>query len=445
MTRARTVAAALLAALLGWLLAAPVETRAQSCTWGGTSSEPAPVATPLRAYARFWRAPGRVALGPAGRLFVADPSSGAVLVLDEFGRLVSRRPGLARPLGIAVNAAGLVYVGEEGSGSVAVFDDHWTLLYKLGVGDGEFALPNHIAVDPDPLLGLVYVADSGANEVRIYSPDGALVRRFGGAGQAPGQLDFPTGIFVSASGEIFVADQNNDRVQVFDRSGVFLRCFGRRSTSSFTRRFGRVQGVTGDSRGRIYVADAFQGHVRVFDRLGVLLGAISGFGDGPGRVQLPGGLAIDERSRLFVTSAGTGKVELFGLDEFTDAALVPAVVAFRPERVRRPKPDKDGEGKWLRAIIELAGADPGAIDPRTVAANGMPCDPARTSLGDADHDGVPDLLVRFDPGVLLAVLPDGESQLVIDGELLDGTPFEGYGNLTVVPKRAERGAAPEGS
>ena len=65
----------------------------------------------------------------------------------EGGRFTGALAVGVKPLGIAVDAAGRIYLGDEATGSVSVFDEQWGFLYKLGAGDGEFQMPNHIAID----------------------------------------------------------------------------------------------------------------------------------------------------------------------------------------------------------------------------------------------------------------------------------------------------------
>ncbi|UCF68433.1 MAG: NHL repeat-containing protein [Acidobacteriota bacterium] len=268
----------------------------------------------------LYRAPGRIAVDVAGNVYATEPALGRIVVTNRFGGVIDVRDGFQTPSSIAIDHSGHIYVGERHTGAVSVFDAAWNLRRRLGQGTGEFVMPNDIAIDPDALLGQIYVADSEAHVVRVYAPTGEPQFAFGGPGSDPGSFDFPAAIHVSTAGEIFVADQNNDRVQVFDRAGGFLRCFGRRSSFSFSRKFGSLLGLAGDALGRVYVADAFRGHVQVFDAQGVALGPIGEFGDGPGQLRTPVGLAIDPFSRLLVASVNTGRVARFGLDAFSDPA-----------------------------------------------------------------------------------------------------------------------------
>jgi hypothetical protein len=83
--------------------------------------------------------------------------------------------------------------------------------------------------------------------------------------------------------------------------------------------------VLADAAGRLYVADSFQGIVKVFNAAsGGLLSSVGGFGDLPGQLNSPAGLALDRFNRLFVTSANTHRVEAYGLDSFVHLAAQPA-------------------------------------------------------------------------------------------------------------------------
>lgn len=303
-------AAAIATALLGL----PGAATAQLCGWGGVPGLPAPEVEHLASQANGLRAPARVAVDSLGRVWVTDPTAGAVTVRDLAGAVIDVRSNLGVPAAVAVDAFDGIYVSDQAAGRVDVYDAGWNLAGSLGSGAGEFVSVTDIAVDPDLGTALVFVADGGANLVKVYGPDRQLVRSFGGSGAGAGELDFPSAIWVSPDGEVFVGDQNNDRVQVFQRDGTFLRCFGAQGGGD--RTFGRIQGLTGDDLGRVYVADSFQGHVKVFDSFGAELAVIGGLGDLPGEFRTPFGLVVDDGNRLLATSVNSGRLEVFGLDEY---------------------------------------------------------------------------------------------------------------------------------
>lgn len=419
---------------------------------------PAPVSTPLRAYRHGSGAPVRVAADPAGRLYTTDAATGSVLVRDEFGRLLDIHRGWTAPLGIAAGPDGRIYVGDGSTGSVSVFLDNWAFLGKLGRGDGEFQMPNHIAVATDG-SGVVYVVDSSAALVKAYEPVGPFLRQWGGHGSASGLFDFPTGIYAASSGEIFVADENNDRIQVFTPSGQYLRSLGRKGMMGFGTTFGRIQGLTGDSQGRLYVADTLEGVIRVMDGSGNDIVKLGAFGDGPGQMNGPTSLAIDRNNRLFVASPGGGRIEVYGLDQYSDPKILAALVEARPPVLRRLSPE-EGEGlertradrnddpperrgprihlqhrlRPVGILIKVPGVSPDLILPQTIRVQGLPAqERPQAQVADFDGDGQAELRVWIDRRRLLLALPDGRSDLIVRGQASGGVLFEGTTPVTVTP------------
>lgn len=414
----------LLTALAASLFSEFAPAAAQTCFWGTSTGIP-PASASLVSYRDQLHSPTRIAVDGSGYVYVTDPRVGEVAVWNRYRQVVSTVEGLNGPMGIALDNSGKIYVGEQGNGRVAVFDRNWSTLYFLGRGNGEFLLPNDIAIDP--ASGWIYVSDSGAHTVNVYAAaDGAFLFSFGGKGPGPGQFDFPAGVYVSPGGEVFVADQNNDRIQVLDRNGNFLRCIGG-AAFTFSKKFGRIQGLTGDSQGRLYVADAFQGYVQVLDSLGGRLSTIGSFGEGPGQLRTPIGVVIDPYNRLLVTSANNSRVEAYGLDSFTDPHVAAAVVDIRPDSIKRTN-KKDS----VSAYIEMAGYALEQVDVTTITANGVPALPSSAVIGDYDGDGIPDLKIDFDAASVLATVPDGNAVIAVDGQFRDGTPFEGSDTLRVM-------------
>lgn len=310
----RRAALAIAVAFAAAILGGPSVVSAQLCSWGGTPVLPPLDVEFLSSEPGGMRAPARLTVDSQDKIYLTEPTRGAVVVKDVYGGVVAVRNGMGVPLAIAVDAFDNIYVGDESAGRVDIFDPLWQHAGVLGSGAGEFLSVTDIAIDPDLGLGLVFVADGGANHIKVYGPDGQLVRSFGGSGTGPGEFDFPSALWVSPGGEVFVGDQNNDRVQVFDRNGSFLRCFGAQGGGN--RNFGRIQGLVGDREGRVYVADAFQGHVKVFDGGGAELAIIGSLGDRPGQFRTPFGVVIDSLNRLFVSSVNSGRLEVFGLDDY---------------------------------------------------------------------------------------------------------------------------------
>jgi hypothetical protein len=176
--------------------------------------------------------------------------------------------------------------------------------------------------------GRIYVADSKNNRIVVFDRSGRYLLEFGGFGIAkpptgtkvtwkPGQLNYPTGVAADTNGDIYVADFNNDSISVFDNKGAYLRRFP--DPYRPTGRGSAGRGNTGIavtavavSRGKVYATDAYQ--VLVFDTQGKLLQQFGRPGQGPGGLDHPNGIAVDERGRIFVTDSNQSRVTAFAPD-----------------------------------------------------------------------------------------------------------------------------------
>ncbi|UCH88339.1 MAG: LamG domain-containing protein [Thermoplasmata archaeon] len=114
--------------------------------------------------------------------------------------------------------------------------------------------------------------------------------------------------------------------------------------------------------------------------------------------------------------------------------FIEATVDIGPEKL-----NLKSKGKWVSGYIELPdGYDVNDIDVSTVkiskagdtavdiSAEGHP-----SSIGDNDCDGIPDLMVKFSRPELIAAMKNHEHEpeieMVIEGELDDGTEFQECG------------------
>jgi len=116
-----------------------------------------------------------------------------------------------------------------------------------------------------------------------------------------------------------------------------------------------------------------------------------------------------------------------GLSEFsilfTQSDFIPATVDFDPDTLNRKS-----QGNWVTVYIELPeGFDVNDIDISTVLLNGeVPAEEQPTEIGDYDDDGIPDLMVKFDRLATIEAIGPGQTvDIMITGELTDGTPLEG--------------------
>lgn len=97
----------------------------------------------------------------------------------------------------------------------------------------------------------------------------------------------------------------------------------------------------------------------------------------------------------------------------------------------------NSKGKWITCYIELEESyDVADIDVSTIKLNDeVDAELKPTGLGDYDDDGITDLMVKFDRTSVQELLEVGdEVEIVITGELTDGTSFEGTDTIRVIDK-----------
>ena len=428
-----------LLALAGLNICTPLAAHA-ACREAANSTLPMPTWTWLRGWRADLAAPTRLAVDGAGRVLVTDPGKGQVVSRASDGAIAFRRTGLGSPISIAVDASGNTLIGDRDRGRVTFHDEQWNARHALGIGDGEFGLPGDIAIDPAG--GEIFVSDTARHVVVVYSAAGLRLRTIGAPAPsddtpaADGLFRTPTGIAI-AGNELLVADQLNFRIQAFDKtSGAFLYCIGNYRSSSFfapasgpARTLGLPQGLWVDTAGRLYVADAYQGQIHVIDRgNGALIGSIGVLADEAGTLHAPSDILIDANGRLFVASANNARLDMFGLDAYTDPErFAPAVARIVPERIERPS-----AATRIDAFIEVPGYRALDIAPASLRINGLTATPISTL--DGDGNGIPELRLSVSGAALLPTLGTGDSGTVRVIGTIGALRFETTTALAIVDR-----------
>ena len=244
-------------------------------------------------------------------IFVADPDARCVhryeLLRSRYTCLsIKGDEMLSSPVGLAITDDGRLFVADSELGRV----------YQIAAGrkwleplELQNALQQPTGIFWEAKSKLLYVIDTGEQSIKAFSPSGVLVREFSKRGNLPGQLNFPTYLWVDANGELLVTDSLNFRVQRFEQDGTFLGTFG--NVGDQAGDFARPKGVATDSFGHVYVIDALFHSIQIFDRHGVLLLSIGDRGHGEGQFWLPNGIFISADNTIFVADSYNKRVQVF--------------------------------------------------------------------------------------------------------------------------------------
>jgi hypothetical protein len=238
---------------------------------------------------------------------------------------------LKRPHGVASDGSGNIYVTLPTRGKVVVFDNNGNFLYQFGskgVNPGSLMGPLGIAIDSQ--RGRIYVADRERFRLIIYnlqgkfqkettllspvtpavgkdrvylstfgplvtlSLDGRILDTWGGRSRAIGGFDFPHGVGVDSRGNIFVSDTNNTRLTALNKKGDVLWTRGRPPEGIMDPKKGLnlPAGLCMDDKERIYVVDAFDYGIKVFNTRGTQVATFGGSsGNLEGQFNMPDGIA----------------------------------------------------------------------------------------------------------------------------------------------------------
>jgi sugar lactone lactonase YvrE len=275
-----------------------------------------------------------------GKIYVADSRAPGVAVFDlvahKFSVLEGAGAGrMQRPINVTVDADGTKYITDTARDQVLVYDPADRYVAAFGA-KGEFK-----PVDTLVVGDRLYVADVAHHEVHVLDKrSGKLRFKFGKAGSRDeeGALYQPTNLAHAPNGDIYVVETGNFRVSRFTPDGKFVRRFG--DAGQLPGQFARPKGIAVDRGGRVYVGDAAFQNVQIFDRMDRVLMAFGQPPDGSQGLNLPADVSIDydnvelfrryaapgfdiEYLILVVSQFGPDQVDVFGFGKMRGATYPP--------------------------------------------------------------------------------------------------------------------------
>jgi sugar lactone lactonase YvrE len=256
---------------------------------------------------------GQAVLLSQGRVAVAAPAQGRVLLIDSVGNTSviagtgevgfsgdggpATKAAFSSPTSLAADSAGNLYVADAGNSRVRRIDPMGVVTTVAGngevgsSGDGgpavnaSFDSLAGLAVDPQ---GNLFIADSGNHRIRKVDAAGTVTTVAGigepgfdgdGGDARSARLNTPTGIAFDASrGRLLVADTGSHAVRGLEADGTIVTLAGTgRAGFSGDRgpwaeaRLSLPTGVGVDANGNVYVADTGNHRVRILRTTGIIL------------------------------------------------------------------------------------------------------------------------------------------------------------------------------
>ncbi len=235
--------------------------------------------------------------------------------LDSFGAQGTGDGQFLVPNDIAVDSSGEVYVVDMFNNRVQRFTGDGTFLSKFGTagaGIGQFNKPFGIWKSPG-ISGDVFVSDTENHRVwRIGGGEFPFFEaQFGSLGGGNGQFNFPAGICHSAfNDEVYVVDYNNDRIQRFTTSWTYLGQWGGPGFASGN--FDEPLGIAvNPTNGTVYVTEEGNDRIQRFSPTGAFQMGWGSEGNGPGEFKNPGNPEVGGSGFVYVPDSDNDRVQVF--------------------------------------------------------------------------------------------------------------------------------------
>ncbi|MGE5238654.1 MAG: 6-bladed beta-propeller [Chloroflexota bacterium] len=243
------------------------------------------------------------------KLYIADPGAVRVNVIDlktadVLNITQAGNEEFVSPIGVLADMSGRIYVSDSQLKGVFVFDEKGTYLARF---EGEFKRPTCMAIDEKG--SMIYVSDTLEHRIYKYTFEGKRTGSIGSPGSLPGQLNYPTHLFVDREGLLYVTDSMNFRIQIFDPGGNVVGSVG--VLGDKHGNLEKPKGVAVDSEGDIYVVDSINDTVKIFDRKSALLLFFGERGNNLGEFWLPSGIFIDRADIIYVADTYNMRVQAF--------------------------------------------------------------------------------------------------------------------------------------
>ena len=169
---------------------------------------------------------------------------------------------------------------------------------------------------------------AAAAQLLEFDKDGKFLREIGHNLYA---WSFAHTVRIDKSDNIWVTDKGSDMVIEFNPDGQVIMVFGRKQEASdegteplkhpkpplppVDGLFRQVTDVAWDSSGNSYISDGYiNSRVAKYDKNGRWIKSFGEPGSGPGQLNTPHSIAIDNQNNVYVANRGNSRIEVFDSD-----------------------------------------------------------------------------------------------------------------------------------
>ena len=257
-------------------------------------------------------------------IFVLDTREGGLSVFNESGMETYRfepREGMGGLLDGAIQSNGniVLLASRLGTGRFLIRCDYrGTPFSETDIGKwAEKNLPaGYSGFSPDRIAianDLIYLADRSRKKIVVMDGEGRLKSDYDLTALVSGdeirnESSDIVGFAVDPKGNIYITVPTSFRAFRLSPDGK-ISGFGR--PGSLPGAFGIAAGIGADGNGNIFVSDTLKCVVMVFDREFRFLAEFGSRGIRKGQLFAPKELAVDNKSRVYVTQAGGKGISVF--------------------------------------------------------------------------------------------------------------------------------------
>lgn len=193
--------------------------------------------------------------------------------------------------GVAADGTGLVYASDYTVHQVLQFSATGSLLSRAGTngtGNGQFEGPAGLATDSANDL---YVADPQRGDVQEFSSSGTFIQKF--------TASIPWAVAVDPSGNVYIAGDSGS-IYKYNSAGTLVSTW--QSGVGGNPTFSDIRGIAySTANGDVYAVDFENNEVLQFTASGTFVSSWGTFGNSPGQLNDPYGLAIDQTGNVYIS------------------------------------------------------------------------------------------------------------------------------------------------